>query len=55
MKCLLMDRTYSPDIIASAIKKSMRGEAGRVAMRLGPAVSTADLMEKLENVYGTLE
>ena len=55
VKWLLMDKTYSPDITASAIKKSLRGEAGRVAMRLGPAASTADLMEKLENVYGTLE
>ena len=55
VKCLLMDKTYSPDIIASAVKKSLRGEAGRVAMRSGPAASTADLMEKLENVYGTLE
>ena len=34
VKCLLMDKTYSPDIIASAIKKSLRREASRVVMRL---------------------
>ena len=50
VKRLLMDKTYSPDIISSAIKKSLRGEAGKVAMRLGPTASNADLMEKLENV-----
>lgn len=50
-----MDKTYSSDVIGSAIKKSLRGEAGRVAMRLGPSASISDLMNKLESVYGTVE
>lgn len=55
VKCLMMDKSYSSDVIGNAIKKSLRGEAGRVAMQLGPSASIGDLMEKLENVYGTLE
>lgn len=50
-----MDKKYSSDVIGSAIKKSLRGEAGRVAMRLGPSASISDLMNKLESVYGTVE
>lgn len=51
----MMDKSYSSDVIGNAIKKSLRGEAGNVAMQLGPSASIGDLMEKLENVYGTLE
>lgn len=50
-----MDKSYSSDVIGNAIKKSLRGEAGRVAMRLEPSASIGDLIDKLENVYGTLE
>lgn len=55
VKCLLMDKTYSSDVIGSAIRKSLRGETGRVAMRLGPSASIGDHMDKLESVYGTIE
>lgn len=53
VKCLMMDKSYSSDVIGNAIKKSLRGEAGRVAIQLGPSASIGGLMEKLEN--GTLE
>lgn len=34
-----MDKTYPSDVIGNAIKKSLRREAGRVAMRLEPSAS----------------
>lgn len=51
----MIDKTYSPDVIGSVIKKSLRGETGKVAMRLGPSACIGDLMDILESVYGTLE
>lgn len=55
-RLLMMDKTYPSDVIGTcnAIKKSLRREAGRVAMRLEPSASIYDLMDKLESVYGTL-
>lgn len=50
----MMDKTYPSDVIGNAIKKSLRREEGRVAMRLEPSASIYDLMDKLESVYGTL-
>lgn len=38
-RSLMMDKTYPSDVIGNAIKKSLRREAGRVAMRLEPSAS----------------
>lgn len=54
-RSLMMDKTYPSDVIGNAIKKSLRREAGRVAMRLEPSASIYDLMDKLESVYLIIE
>lgn len=33
VKCLIMDKSYYSDVVGNSIKNSLRGEAGRVAMR----------------------
>ena len=40
VRSLLKDRQYEPDAIKTAVIKSLKGEAGRVAMRLGHSSST---------------
>ena len=55
VQCLREERIHTPDSIRQAIRNSLRGEAGRIVMRLGPKASVAEIMEKLECVYGTVE
>jgi hypothetical protein len=52
--CLVAEKTYSPNVILHAVRKSLKGEAGRVAMRLGTQATTEELLDKLEGVYGTV-
>lgn len=54
VSCLLAEGTYSTNVILHAVRKSLRGEAGRIAMRLGTSASIQELLDKLEGVYGTV-
>ena len=38
-----------------AIRRSLRGDAGKVAMRLGPEANVDDILDKMESVFGSLE
>lgn len=51
--CLLEDRNHSLDSKCQTIRKSLKGEAGQVAMRLGPDASIQQLIKKLQMVYDT--
>lgn len=55
VKCLLAEKVHSRDSIFQAVRRSLRGEAGRIAMRLGPTADLNDLLHKLDSVYGTVE
>ncbi|KAK3085807.1 hypothetical protein FSP39_008905 [Pinctada imbricata] len=52
--CLVREK-YSESSIAQAIRRSLRGDAGKVAMRLGPEAKVADILDKMESVFGTME
>lgn len=54
VKCLVAEGTYSPNVILHAVRKSLKGEAGRIAMRLGTQATILELLDKLEGVYGTV-
>lgn len=54
VKRLLRDKSYFLDVIVSIIRKSLRGKAGRVTMRLGPSARIGDLMDKLESILNLL-
>ncbi|XP_048250420.1 uncharacterized protein LOC125378638 [Haliotis rufescens] len=51
--CILKDKAHSGATIEHSIRKSLRGEAARVAMRLGSTASLSSLLDKLRCVYDT--
>ena len=55
VQCLLLEATHPQGVIVHAIWKSLKGEAGKIAMRLGANAEVTKLLEKLEGVYGTVE
>ncbi|XP_067664260.1 uncharacterized protein [Haliotis asinina] len=52
--CLLESKTYSTDVVLQAIRKSLKGEAALVSMKLGHKATTAELLSKLWSAFGTL-
>lgn len=54
LECILQEQ-HSDSDVSDAIRQSLKGEAAKVAMRLGPHASTADLIKKFDSIYGTIE
>lgn len=54
VKCLSPD-VFSTSSILQAVRKSLKGEAARVVMRLGVSATVAQILEKLESVYGIVD
>lgn len=54
VSCLLMS-DQPKDQIMNAIRRSLRGEAARVMMRLGPEVTVDSFLHKMDSVFGTVE
>ena len=52
---LLREKVHSDQSITTAVKKSLRGEAGKIAMRLGVYATVHDIIDKFEGIYGTVE
>jgi hypothetical protein len=52
IECLLGDKSIYKDTIHTAIRRSLRGQAGAVVMRLGPEASIEELLHKLDSIYG---
>lgn len=55
VKSLLLEETYTEDMIMQTIRRSVRGEASRLLMGLGTGVDIETILEKFESVYGTVE
>ena len=55
VKSLMKEGNYKLEAIHQAVRRSLRGEASRIAMRLGSEASLEVLLQKLESVYGTIE
>ena len=52
--CLIKEK-YRKETIAQSIRRSLRGDAGKVAMRLGPEADVQETIDKMESVFGTVE
>lgn len=52
--CLIKEKCKE-EIIAQSIRRSLRGDAGKVAMRLGPGATVTQILDKMESVFGTIE
>ena len=55
VKCLLKEGVHTEDSIHQAIRKSLKGEAGRLAMHLGTDATIDDVIKKLQGVFGVVE
>ncbi|XP_060075931.1 uncharacterized protein LOC132555598 [Ylistrum balloti] len=53
--CLLRDETIPKETALRVIRSSLRGNAGMIAMRLGPKASVGDLLAHLETNYGVVD
>lgn len=53
VECLYQE-SYSPDVIQQAIRRSLKGEASRVVMHLEPVAPITSIVQKLDNMYGTV-
>ncbi|KAL5006783.1 hypothetical protein ScPMuIL_015589 [Solemya velum] len=52
--CLNKEK-HSQDAILQAIRMSLKGEAGRVLMRLGPKATVDSIVRKMNSVYGEVD
>lgn len=50
IQCL--QRVHAEDAVLEAVRRSARGEAARIIMRLGPAATLPVLLAKLDSIYG---
>ena len=55
VQCLMNDKVHSPESIAAAVRRSLKGEAGLVAVRLGPGATLTTLLEKMETYFGVVD
>lgn len=55
VRSLMSNKLYEPDSIDYAVRRSLKGEAGRVAMHLGPKASLPEILNKLDSIYGDVE
>ena len=53
--CLMADKLYEPDTVNYAVRRSLKGDAGRIAMHLGPQASIPEILHKLDSVFGDVE
>ena len=54
VECIKKDGIYSEQIIAQAVRKSLKGPDKRVLLPLGPSVSIKDMLSRLEGVFGNV-
>ncbi|XP_046342221.2 uncharacterized protein LOC124123024 [Haliotis rufescens] len=52
--CLLQSKTHSHDVILQAMRKSLKGEADLIAMKLGRNATVDNLLSKMKSAFGTL-
>ena len=55
VNCLLAEGSHGDDAIMEAIRRSLKGEPARLAMRLGPKTTVRSLLQKLDSIYGTVD
>jgi hypothetical protein len=53
VQCIQADQ-HPPATIKEALRRSLRGEAGNISMRLGADADLAQILEKMDSVYGNV-
>ena len=48
-------KTYKPEVLFQAVKRSVKGEAGRILMRLGINTTLGEIVAKFQSVYGVVD
>lgn len=49
---LMEDKLYTPDNISYAVRRSLKGDAGTIAMHLGAKASPVEIINKLDSIFG---
>ena len=52
---LLADQLYDKENINYAVRRSLKGDAGVIAMHFGAHATVADIIHKLDSIYGDVE
>lgn len=54
LQCLIQE-SRTDSVVLQAIRTSLKGEAGKVIMRLGPTATTRDIISKMDSIYGDVD
>ncbi|PVD18623.1 hypothetical protein C0Q70_21173 [Pomacea canaliculata] len=54
VNCVKPDAAYDRHAVLEAVRRSLRGEAARVAMRLGVNATADSIISKFDSLYGTV-
>ena len=54
VECYLKSGTHTHDAILEGVRRSVKGDAAKAVMRLGPSASVQEILGKLEGLYGTV-
>ncbi|XP_063447782.1 uncharacterized protein LOC134727334 [Mytilus trossulus] len=52
--CLIIEN-YAHEVIAQAIRRSLRKEPNKIVMRLGPKATVDDIIDKMDSIYGIVD
>lgn len=55
IQCLLNEKVYRHDQILQAIRRSVKGEAANILMRLGPGATIDNIIQKMNSIYDTID
>ena len=55
VQCLITQKRFSQAAILNAARLSLRGDASKVAVRLGTDVTLTQLVTKMEHLYGVID
>ena len=55
IQCLVREKVYRHDQILQAMRRSAKGEAANIMMRLGTSASIDDIIQKMNSIYDTID
>lgn len=55
IRCLMNEKVHSEQAIVQALRRSVKGEAGMVVMRLGEKAGLDEILYKMDSIYGQID
>jgi len=52
VECYLQDKSFNTAEILDSVRRSLKGDAAKVVMRLGPTAGIEEILKKLDGLYG---